>query len=227
MIRLDGTYFPVTARFTREVQSSEGASPESCSETNSAIIITFDRISNELALTSLITHWDRSLLSAFDDFPLMVFVKDRDSKYLYVNKALANTWDFSGAGELIGRRDIEFFPSELGSRFHMDDAWVIEHSTTMLCAESHWIPVRKRHEQIVTLKVPFHESLAPGAKTIGVLGICWDDRYGSIAIRQIYDLFVKSYVASSSPGTIRRSIQFAPEYHQAGVAVLAYFGEIV
>lgn len=207
----DGTYYPATARFGRDAN------------TPGDIIVSFGKISNELALTNLIPNWSSNLLSVLDNLPLQVFVKNWDRTFRYVNKTLASDWGFQSPQELIGHYDHEFYPADLAERFRRDDELVLTHARTLHSAEMHYWHSDLKYHTVQTIKVP----LIDQTETVGVLCVFWDDSVRIRAMRLLYDAYAKAHSVSLPSDRIKRSIQFAPEYHQAGVAVLSYFSEIV
>src|SRR5271157_503847 len=111
------------------------------------------------------------LLTVINSLPDLVFVKDRQSRFMLVNRSLAQ---FSGASdpkELIGKSDRDFIPAELADKYVADDRKVLEtaqgiinseESSTFASGSSHWV---------LTTKVPLVDR--EGTVT-GLVGISRD-----------------------------------------------------
>ena len=97
-----------------------------------------------------------------------VYVKDREGRYLLINQAGA---EVVGAtpGEMIGRRDEEFFGPEEGRRIRRDDRRVMETGETLEKTEEAEVPGRGRR-LFDTIKAPLRE----GDEIVGVVGISRD-----------------------------------------------------
>ncbi|MRD73425.1 EAL domain-containing protein [Rhodocyclus tenuis] len=135
---------------------------------------------------------DEELLRAvLNCLPLRVFVKDRDSTYLFFNRKMAE--DLGVAPEaLIGRNDLDFFPAELALRYREDDRHVREEKLTLSYEE----PFRTHDGEgwILTTKTPWYTA---DGEVGGILGFFADitphkraeARYGTI-IQTSRDAFV-------------------------------------
>jgi len=67
-------------------------------------------------------RYQRALL---DNFPFPVWLKDTESRFLTVNKALAEVFGQQSSEDLIGRTDLDFAPTELAERYRADDRAVM------------------------------------------------------------------------------------------------------
>ncbi len=69
---------------------------------------------------------ERYIRALFDNFPFMVWLKDRDSRFLAVNQALVRVAGAAGVDEVLGKTDTDFWPREIAEQFHADDRAVLE-----------------------------------------------------------------------------------------------------
>lgn len=95
----------------------------------------------------------------FDDLPnLVFFVKDREGRYLAVNRALVERCGFSDKAEVLGKRPSEIFSPPLGMRYERQDQRVVKIGRAVLDQlELHFYPVRRRG-WCLTNKYPIHDA---------------------------------------------------------------------
>ncbi len=111
------------------------------------------------------------LRQIIDLVPHMIFVKDRDGRYLLVNRAVAEGYNTS-VGDLTGRLHGEFHPDEEELRRMLrDDREVMEKGETRFIEEEAYTDASGRVRLLQTTKVPFFSS---GNKARAVLGVAVD-----------------------------------------------------
>lgn len=70
---------------------------------------------------------ERSLLrTLIDTLPDLIYIKDREHRFLVVNSALTRYMGFTRSDELIGKSDVDILPQELASRYYEDERTVLE-----------------------------------------------------------------------------------------------------
>ena len=72
--------------------------------------------------TSRNERYQRALL---DNFPFLVWLKDTESRFLAVNRTLADACGESSVTKLIGKTDFDLWPHELAERYQADDHQVM------------------------------------------------------------------------------------------------------
>ncbi len=77
-------------------------------------------------------RYQRALL---DNFPFPVWLKDTDSRFLAVNRVLADIFGLASPEELIGKTDYDFAPPELAARYRRSDAEVMAARRTSMVLE--------------------------------------------------------------------------------------------
>ena len=109
----------------------------------------------------------------FDDLPnLVFFIKDREGRYLSVNRTLVERCAFSDKAQILGRRPSDFFPEILATRFERQDRRVIVTGRPILDSlELHLYPSRKRGWGL-TNKYPVRD--ARTREIVGIVGITRD-----------------------------------------------------
>jgi PAS domain S-box-containing protein len=66
--------------------------------------------------------------------PTFAYMKDREGRYLYVNRSVERV--FGGSGDAwLGKTDLDLFPSEAGAQYRKNDQCVLESGTAMQFSE--------------------------------------------------------------------------------------------
>jgi PAS domain S-box-containing protein len=110
-------------------------------------------------------HRHRTLL---ESLPQKIFLKDRDSVYIYCNEKLALDLGIMSE-EIAGKSDFDFFPRALAEKYRADDKRLIEAERTEELEEPY-----ARHgktEWVRTVKTPVRDDKGT---VVGILGIFWD-----------------------------------------------------
>jgi PAS domain S-box-containing protein len=110
-------------------------------------------------------HMYRTLL---ENVPQSVFLKDRDGRFLVVNKAFCTSLGCTEA-DMVGKTDLEFYPPELAERFRADDRWVMTRRQQLEFEDQRIIHGQSRLVHV--LKTPVEDV---AGKVVGVLGLRWD-----------------------------------------------------
>ncbi|MGO9309926.1 MAG: PAS domain S-box protein [Spirochaetia bacterium] len=76
---------------------------------------------------------ERAMLRAvIDAIPDIIFLKDRQSRFILANQATADVMGASSPAELIGKTDREFYPADMAEEFLSDERDVIENSRPLI-----------------------------------------------------------------------------------------------
>lgn len=110
------------------------------------------------------------LRTLIDHLPDIVFIKDRDGKFLTVNKALAKVYGRDSEKELLGKTDFDFAPKELAQAFRDDDLQVMNTAKPLINREEENI-IEGTRSWLLTTKVPLTNNRGD---VIGLVGIARD-----------------------------------------------------
>lgn len=103
-----------------------------------------------------------------ENIPQRVFFKDRQSRYLAVNRHYAVDLGLA-PDDMVGRDDYAFHPRELADKYRADDQRVMETGLPDECDESY---ARDGREYTIhTVKTPVRDD---SGQIVGVCGIFWD-----------------------------------------------------
>jgi PAS domain S-box-containing protein len=146
---------------------------------------TFQDITDQTQLAQSLEEERELLLTLINSLPDLVFIKDRQSRFILVNRSLAQLSGASDPKELIGKFDRDFIPSELADKYVADDRKVLETAQSQINTEelSTFAPGSSRW--ILTTKVPLVDK---GGKVTGLMGISRDITERKLAEERIQGL---------------------------------------
>ena len=114
---------------------------------------------------------ERTLLRTLVDLiPALVYIKDRESRFLVTNIVSANYVGASSPRQLLGKTDADFYPHEMADAFRKDELGVLE-GIPILNKEEGWVTPNGTRKVALTTKVPFHDA---NGNIIGLVGASID-----------------------------------------------------
>jgi PAS domain S-box-containing protein len=135
------------------------------------IIGTFQDI-NEQVLSETKTKGDAKLLKTLiDNLPLNVYIKDRYSKKILVNKSECEYLGVTDANELLGKTDFDLYPFETAKLSRDEDLKVMETLKPILGQESISIKNDGTETAFLSSKIPL---LDENGRATGLVGISLD-----------------------------------------------------
>jgi PAS domain S-box-containing protein len=111
---------------------------------------------------------DRYQRAVLDNFPFMVWLKDRDSRLLAVNQVYANVAGMRDPAQLVGTTDLDYWAPELANHYRDDDLAVLASGQSRSVEEE--IEQNGRRFWIETYKSP----VKLGGQVIGTVGFARD-----------------------------------------------------
>lgn len=135
------------------------------------IMGTFQDI-NEQIISETKTKEDAKLLKTLiDHLPLNVFIKDRESRKILVNKSECNFLGVTDANDLLGKTDFELYPDEIAKISRDEDLSVMETLTPILSKETLNIKNDGTETVFLSSKIPL---LDEHGHATGLVGISLD-----------------------------------------------------
>ena len=112
---------------------------------------------------------ERDLLrTLMDNIPDLVFVKDRNGKFLTVNAALLKVMSADSLDDVVGKDDRDFWSPELAEHYRTDDRQVMESGEALVDREEQIGDATQTETWLLTTKVPVCD---PNGKVSGLVGI--------------------------------------------------------
>ena len=104
-----------------------------------------------------------------ENVPAFIFLKDSEMRYTAVNRAYFDLLP-EGIDDPIGKRDGDFFPRGLASRFEAEDRDVLENGRTLKKEE----PMHLRDGRVLDMAVTITPVRAHDGSIVGMVGIAFD-----------------------------------------------------
>jgi PAS domain S-box-containing protein len=122
--------------------------------------------------TEIFLAEERNLLrTLIDNLPNYIYVKDRKSRFLVANLALARLLGASSADRLLGKTDNEFFPSDQANKFLADELEVLNTGRSVIDTEERVTDFTGTDHWVRTSKMPL-KSIS--GEITGIVGIGHD-----------------------------------------------------
>ena len=109
-----------------------------------------------------------TLRTVMASVPDLIYVKDRESRFLFANQGTAELMGAASGEELRGKSDFDYFPAETAAGFYQDEQKVIQTGRPLVSQDEHIREADGRIRWLLTTKVPFRD---PDGQTVGIIGI--------------------------------------------------------
>ncbi len=155
---------------------------------------------NPSAAAPMPRAYEGTVRTLVEYLPQKVFLKDRQSRYLFVNESYARDLGLK-AEEAVGKDDYEFFSPDLAEKYQADDRRIMESGRSEELEEQYLQDGRRVWIQIT--KAPVH---GPDGQVVGVFGIFRDiteKREAQIGLRRHADILAA--VCFAAQGFLRIS----------------------
>lgn len=126
------------------------------------------------------------LRTVVDNLPVAIYAKDCDSRFIFANKAIAETGGYQSPDELIGKSDHDFHPTDLADEYLKQEQQMLEENKPIVSKEEQVIHSDKSEHWYLTSKIP----VSNDGEVIGFVGIGQDitDRKNRERIEQERDI---------------------------------------
>src|SRR6185295_12381129 len=108
------------------------------------------------------------LLDALQD---LIYLKDRESRFLRVSRALAARFNLSDPAEAVGKTDFDFFPREFAQRAYECEQQIIKTGKPVLDLEERAVWPDKTETWSLATKMPYRDARG---RVIGTFGLTRD-----------------------------------------------------
>jgi PAS domain S-box-containing protein len=159
---------------TRRLQSPAGGTADSMEGQLQRLAAANERLQQEIGEgLAAERRWqtERRLLRAMiDTVPDYLFVKDKDSRFVVANRAVAG--DIAeGPDSIIGKNDFQLHPRERAEKFFADEQHVMRSGEPLLDIEEYIIERSGAKKYLSTSKLPLRNEIG---EIIGLVGIARD-----------------------------------------------------
>jgi diguanylate cyclase (GGDEF)-like protein/PAS domain S-box-containing protein len=109
-----------------------------------------------------------TLRAVMASVPDLIFVKDRESRFLFANQETADVMGAASGDELRGKSDFDYYPTQLAAGFYQDEQKVMRSGVALVSQEEHIRENDGRVRWLLTTRIPFRSA---EGETIGTIGI--------------------------------------------------------
>jgi two-component system cell cycle sensor histidine kinase/response regulator CckA len=112
---------------------------------------------------------ERNLLrTLIDHLPDSIYVKDRQSRFMLVNRALLEVLGLDSTEQVLGKSDADFFPPEIAAQLAVDERMVFETGQALLNHEESVARPQGASRWVLTSRVPVRDAQGQIAALVGV-----------------------------------------------------------
>ena len=109
--------------------------------------------------------------SLINSLPDNIYFKDRESRFLMINRALAERFGLKDPSEALGKTDADFFDSEHARNARYDELQVMQTGKPIIGKEEHETTHSGLSKWVLTTKLPLHDT---DGQLIGTFGVSRD-----------------------------------------------------
>ena len=111
------------------------------------------------------------LLTIIDNIPDLVYVKDRESRFVLANPYLVKFVGLKSPEDILGKTDFDYYPKEMASELFKYEQEIMKTGKPVIQKEEHNITLFGKECWFSTSKVPLRDN---GGNIIGIVGISRD-----------------------------------------------------
>jgi len=126
-----------------------------------------EKIKTEALIRESILHERNQLRTLIDSMPDVIFIKDRQSRFVVVNQMVAGVMGTKPEA-LIGKTDFEFYTPDLAQRYYDDEQAIMQAGEAKINYEEPHLDEHGNRIILSTSKVPLKNS---NGEVIGIVGI--------------------------------------------------------
>lgn len=164
------------------------------------------------ARTAELTRQTYILDTFMENVPDNIYFKDRESRFIRVNKALAELFGLRDASEAVGKTDFDFFPEEQAHMKYRQELEIIQSGQPILAMEE----PNSQGQWVLTTKMPLRDEHNTIIGTFGISRDITHLKQAQRALEQAYAeivalnqrlqddnlrYYLKSLLVSAPPGT--------------------------
>jgi len=132
------------------------------------ILLVINDISLRKRAEKEILYEKEKLRVLIDNIPDNVYFKDRESRFVLINKAMMSYFEKKSYGEVIGKRDFDFFSDEHANQAYNDEQSIVQTGIPLLSLLEKETWHQKDETYVLTSKIPIFDAIG---NVTGIIGI--------------------------------------------------------
>lgn len=108
------------------------------------------------------------LRTLIDNLPDFIYIKDRESRFVVINKSLAKVMGSKEPDELVGTTDFDFYEKSMAQKYYHDEQEVMRSGEPLINIEEPGLNEFQQVRYILTTKIPLRNKKN---KIVGLVGI--------------------------------------------------------
>ncbi|HEY6329318.1 MAG TPA: PAS domain-containing protein [Blastocatellia bacterium] len=113
-------------------------------------------------------HESHLLRSLMDQLPVFIYAKDRDSKFLFANKAVADAKGEASPRDMIGKSDFDYYPPDLATEYRATEDEIMSSGRGVADLEVYEMDKSGNESWSLNARVPWRDA---SGKVVGILGV--------------------------------------------------------
>jgi len=108
------------------------------------------------------------LYTLIDNLPDLIYIKDRDSKFIIANQKIMDIHGLKTRDQLIGKSDHDFYPRALADKYRSNEQAIIRTGKPLINQEERSLDEKGNEIYLSTTKIPLYDE---DGTIIGIVGI--------------------------------------------------------
>ncbi len=126
------------------------------------------RFTEQAAMKEALAKERHILRTMIDNVPDLMYVKDRESRFLVANDSVAQIMGGKTPDDLLGRNDFDFYPKEIAMPFYQDEQLLFHSGEVLLAREESCTDPQGNTVHLLTTKVPLRDQNGDVVAIVGI-----------------------------------------------------------
>ena len=126
------------------------------------------RLTRQAEMKKTLAEERRMLRTMIDNVPDLMYVKDRDSRFMVANNSVTRIMGAGTPEDLLGKNDFDFYPKEIATPFYQDEQRLLQSGEVLLAREETCTDPEGNLVHLLTTKVPLRDRTGNVVAIVGI-----------------------------------------------------------